>query len=133
MRWDEQCRWIDAYFPFTEPSYELEIFFNGEWLEVLGCGCGPPLVLSLLHSWHPSSCNPVLVSLDIPLAVPEGQAKAPVRHAPGAVAPLSWAGYLCSTGGRWLTTGGSEFRFPRDVVEEVSGLWGVSTGVVFGP
>jgi hypothetical protein len=31
-------RWIDAYFPFTEPSYELEIFFNGKWLEVLGCG-----------------------------------------------------------------------------------------------
>jgi len=33
-----ECRWIDAYFPFTEPSYELEIFFNGKWLEVLGCG-----------------------------------------------------------------------------------------------
>ena len=33
-----EMRWVDAYFPFTEPSYELEIFFNGEWLEVLGCG-----------------------------------------------------------------------------------------------
>jgi phenylalanyl-tRNA synthetase alpha chain len=31
-------RWIDTYFPFTHPSYELEIFFEGEWLEVLGCG-----------------------------------------------------------------------------------------------
>lgn len=33
-----EMRWVDAYFPFTEPSMELEIFFKGEWLEVLGCG-----------------------------------------------------------------------------------------------
>ncbi|ABO94495.1 phenylalanine-tRNA synthetase, probable [Ostreococcus lucimarinus CCE9901] len=33
-----EMRWVDAYFPFTNPSYELEIYFNGEWLEVLGCG-----------------------------------------------------------------------------------------------
>jgi hypothetical protein len=25
---DVECRWIDAYFPFTEPSFELEIFFK---------------------------------------------------------------------------------------------------------
>lgn len=31
-------RWVDAYFPFTEPSAELEIYYNNNWLEVLGCG-----------------------------------------------------------------------------------------------
>ncbi|XP_063629357.1 probable phenylalanine--tRNA ligase, mitochondrial [Cydia splendana] len=31
-------RWVEAYFPFTHPSYELEIFYNNNWLEVLGCG-----------------------------------------------------------------------------------------------
>jgi len=33
-----RVRWIPAYFPFTSPSYEVEVFFNGKWLEILGCG-----------------------------------------------------------------------------------------------
>jgi len=28
-------RWIEAYFPFTNPSFELEICYNNEWFEVL--------------------------------------------------------------------------------------------------
>ncbi|CAM9136121.1 unnamed protein product, partial [Hapterophycus canaliculatus] len=35
---DVEMRWVDAYFPFTAPSAELEILFRGKWLEVLGCG-----------------------------------------------------------------------------------------------
>jgi phenylalanyl-tRNA synthetase alpha chain len=31
-------RWSDTNFPFTDPSFELEIYFDNEWLEVLGCG-----------------------------------------------------------------------------------------------
>lgn len=43
---DVQIRWIDAYFPFTDPSLEMEIFFNGEWLEVFGCGAVQKQILS---------------------------------------------------------------------------------------
>jgi len=42
---DVECRWVDAYFPFTEPSFELEIFFNGKWMEVLGCGVMQQVIL----------------------------------------------------------------------------------------
>lgn len=33
-----KVRWVEAYFPFTSPSWELEIWWQGDWLEVLGCG-----------------------------------------------------------------------------------------------
>jgi phenylalanyl-tRNA synthetase alpha chain len=35
---DVEMRWREDYFPFTEPSFELEVMFNGNWMEVLGCG-----------------------------------------------------------------------------------------------
>ncbi|OAA52759.1 phenylalanyl-tRNA synthetase [Beauveria brongniartii RCEF 3172] len=33
-----KMRWVEAYFPFTSPSWELEVYYAGDWLEVLGCG-----------------------------------------------------------------------------------------------
>lgn len=33
-----KVRWVEAYFPFTSPSFELEVFWQGEWLELLGSG-----------------------------------------------------------------------------------------------
>jgi phenylalanyl-tRNA synthetase alpha chain len=33
-----KVRWVEAYFPFTSPSWELEILWQGDWLEVLGSG-----------------------------------------------------------------------------------------------
>ena len=35
---DLRMRWVDTFFPFTHPSYELEIFWEERWLEVLGSG-----------------------------------------------------------------------------------------------
>lgn len=35
---DLKMRWVPAYFPFTHPSWELEIFHNDKWLEILGAG-----------------------------------------------------------------------------------------------
>lgn len=33
-----QVKWVPGYFPFTEPSFELEAFFGERWVEMLGCG-----------------------------------------------------------------------------------------------
>ncbi|VDM96984.1 unnamed protein product [Thelazia callipaeda] len=31
-------RWVGADFPFTYPSFELEVYYENRWMEVLGCG-----------------------------------------------------------------------------------------------
>ncbi|SCU92224.1 LAMI_0E09362g1_1 [Lachancea mirantina] len=33
-----KVRWIKAYFPWTAPSWEIEVWWQGDWLEVCGCG-----------------------------------------------------------------------------------------------
>lgn len=43
---DVETQWVDAYFPFTHPSWELEIKYKGEWMEVLGCGIVEQDILS---------------------------------------------------------------------------------------
>ncbi len=35
-----------SFFPFTEPSAEVDIFFNGRWIEWCGCGMVNPKVLA---------------------------------------------------------------------------------------
>jgi len=33
-----EYKFVDTYFPFTEPSCEIEVLLNGKWVEVLGAG-----------------------------------------------------------------------------------------------
>jgi phenylalanyl-tRNA synthetase alpha chain len=41
-----QIRFRPSYFPFTEPSAEVDILSDsGKWLEILGCGVVNPVVL----------------------------------------------------------------------------------------
>ena len=46
-----QVRFRASFFPFTEPSAEVDIFFaaTGKWLEVGGCGMVHPKVLTAMH------------------------------------------------------------------------------------
>lgn len=43
---DLKYRWVDQFFPFTHPSWELEIFYNDDWFEVCGCGIIKQQILS---------------------------------------------------------------------------------------
>jgi len=45
-------RWNSDYFPFTEPSFECEILYRGEWLEVLGCGVIHTEVMDIAGQSH---------------------------------------------------------------------------------
>ena len=47
-----EIRFRPSYFPFTEPSAEIDIKFNNQWLEVLGCGIVHPNVLKNVKINH---------------------------------------------------------------------------------
>lgn len=58
-----RVRWIEAYFPFTTPSYEVEVFFRGKWLEILGCGVVQQRTLDSASACRPSSTR--VIAIDI--------------------------------------------------------------------
>jgi len=47
----------DDYFPFTQPSYQIDVYHNDRWIEILGCG--------VIHEQLLKNCsekNPALIS-----------------------------------------------------------------------
>lgn len=49
----DQIRIRPAYFPYTEPSLEIEVFFNGKWMELGGAGIFRPEVVAPFGAKHP--------------------------------------------------------------------------------
>jgi len=45
---DVAIRFRASYFPFTEPSAEVDVQWKGRWLEVMGCGMIDPNVLKAM-------------------------------------------------------------------------------------
>lgn len=41
---ETRVKFIPHFFPFTEPSAEMHVFYNGGWMELLGCGMVNPAV-----------------------------------------------------------------------------------------
>ena len=41
---ETKLKFVPSFFPFTEPSAEVAVYYNGEWLEILGCGMVHPRV-----------------------------------------------------------------------------------------
>lgn len=40
-----ETRFRPSYFPFTQPSFEVDIFYQNRWIEILGCGLLHPKVM----------------------------------------------------------------------------------------
>jgi len=49
----DKVRIRPAYFPYTEPSLEVEVFFNGRWMELGGAGIFRPEVVAPFGVKHP--------------------------------------------------------------------------------
>jgi phenylalanyl-tRNA synthetase alpha chain len=49
----DEVRIRPAYFPYTEPSLEVEVLFNGKWMELGGAGVFRPEVVAPFGVKHP--------------------------------------------------------------------------------
>jgi len=61
---DLPVRFRASYFPFTEPSAEVDVQWRGRWLEVMGCGMVDPAVLEGL-GLDPDRCSGFAAGLGV--------------------------------------------------------------------
>ena len=61
---DLPVRFRASYFPFTEPSAEVDVQWRGRWLEVMGCGMVDPAVLEGL-GLDPERCSGFAAGLGV--------------------------------------------------------------------
>ena len=61
---DLPVRFRASYFPFTEPSAEVDVQWRGRWLEVMGCGMVDPAVLEGL-GLDPARCSGFAAGLGV--------------------------------------------------------------------
>jgi phenylalanyl-tRNA synthetase alpha chain len=43
---DIKIRFRSSFFPFVVPGFEVDVFFNNQWLEIAGCGMIHPNVMA---------------------------------------------------------------------------------------
>jgi len=89
-----ETRWVDAYFPFTEPSLELEIRYEGRWLELLGCGAIRAAIL------------------DACVGAPAGQAVGAVPAAAAAALPGGGSSHVGAAAGGGAAAAGAKGAAP---------------------
>jgi len=46
---DTKIRFRPSFFPFTEPSFEVDVQYKGKWFELLGCGMVHPKVITNMN------------------------------------------------------------------------------------
>lgn len=83
-----QVRWIEATFPWTSPSYEVEVRYDGKWLEILGCGVVRQDTLNRSGAYSRSGW---LRTASEPSHEPDQCCPLPLRNPPGVPDKLGWA------------------------------------------